>query len=103
DALREPRPDGPSAEVQLQLIRHPPQLRDAITLGKRRQDRFVPAAAHDLDLASRHEAAEAVEELGTFCADPGEERPAVMEGQVDTWMALEGPEHRQVGPLVGLG
>ncbi len=51
DALREPRATRAATERRLELVGHPDQLPDPVALGQGGEDRFVPAAADDLDLA----------------------------------------------------
>jgi hypothetical protein len=76
---------------------------DPVALGQGREDRLVPAAADDLDLAAPDEPAEALDELRTFGGDPVEEGTGVVEGKLDAGVPFEGLEHRQVGLVEGLG
>jgi hypothetical protein len=99
DAFRQPRPARPPAEQRLELVGHPDELADPVTLRQGREDGLVPAAPDDLDLAPLHEAGKAVDERRPLRPDPGEERPAVVEAEADAGIALERLEHRQVRPV----
>ena len=52
DPLGEPGAARPAAEHALELVGHPDELADPVALGQRGEDRLVPAAADDLDLAA---------------------------------------------------
>ena len=103
DPLGEPRAARPSAEQPLQLVGHPDELADPVALGQGGEDRLIPAAADDLDLAAPDEPPEALDELGPFGGDPVEEGTGVVESELNAGMPFEGLEHRQVGLFVGLG
>ena len=57
-------------------------------------------AAHDLDLAAIHEAADLVQRVGPVGGQPLQQRPGVVQPQPDPGMPLQGVEHRRVGVLV---
>jgi hypothetical protein len=103
DAFGEPGAARPAAERGLELVGHPHELADPIAFREGREDRLVPAAADDLDLAALGEQREAGDELRALGAQPGQERAGVVEGEADAGMTLEGVEHRTVGVLEGLG
>jgi hypothetical protein len=103
DALGEPGAARPAAEGRLDLVGHPAELADTVALGQGGEDRLVPAAADDLDLAALGKGGEAADELGPLGAEPGKEGAGVVEGDADPGMTLEGADHREVGPVVGLG
>jgi hypothetical protein len=102
DSLRKPRAAGPDAELMLQLVGHPDELGDPITLGQGGEDRLVPAAADDLHLLPRHERGEPIEERRPLRPEPGEQRAGVVEGEADAGVPLQRLEHRQIGLLVRL-
>src|SRR5439155_1374571 len=103
DPLGQPGALRSDAELALELVGHAAALGDPVTLGEGGEDRLVPPAADDLDLTAGDERREALEEFGPLDAEPGQQRAGVVEGDVHAGMAVEGVEHRQVGPLVGLG
>ena len=76
---------------------------DPVAFRQGGEDRLIPAATDDLDLAAGDEGSETLDEGRSLGADPRQERPRVVEREPDRGVALEGLEHRQVGPVERLG
>ena len=83
DPLGEPGAARAVAEQSLQLVGHPDELADPVALRQGREDRLVPAAADDLDLAAPDEAGQPVEELGPLGPQPGQQGTGVVEREAD--------------------
>ena len=103
DPLGEPGTARPAAEHALELVRHPDELADPVALRQRGEDRLVPAAADDLDLAAIDEGRQALEKLRPLGPHPGQQRAGVVEGEMDRRVALDRFEHRLVGTFEVLG
>ena len=74
-----------------------------VALGQRREDRLVVAAAQELHLAARDEAAQPVEQVGALGARATRSSgPGVVERDPDAGMALQRLDHRLVGLVVDL-
>jgi hypothetical protein len=99
DALRQPRAARPPPEGFGDDVRHPVQLGNSISLGQGRQDRLEEPAAQDLHLAATDELPEPADERRALRLEPLEQRPGVMQAEMDARVALDGGDHRLVRPL----
>ena len=79
DALRQPCARGTAACHPLQFVGHANQLGTPVAIRQRREDRLVPAAADELDLAPRDEPEHRIDECGALGLEPLQQRAAVME------------------------
>ena len=103
DALGEPGAGRPSAEEALEFVAHASKLPDPVALGQRGEDRFVVAAAQDLDLLAGDEGMQSFDEVGPLGGEPGQQRAGVVERQPYPVMTLQRLEHREIGLVIDLG
>ena len=71
----------------------------AVAVRKRHQDGLVEAAADDLDLTAVHETPHLGDRLRPVGGHPLQQRPGVVQAEVDAGVPLERVEHGRVGVL----
>jgi hypothetical protein len=66
------------------------------------EDRFVEAAANELDLARLDQLLQADEIFRPMVLDPGEQRPGIVKAEMNSGMLFEMFDEGKIGSVVGL-
>ena len=102
DALGKPGAGRKSAEVFLEICCQARNLLALIFGRNRDQDRFVEAAADQFHLAGLNQLFQANEIFWPMFLDPGEQRPGIVEAEMDARVLFEMFNKGKIAGVVGL-
>jgi len=101
DALGEPGTGGKLAEMFLEISGKAGDLLELIFGRDGDQNRFVKAATDEFHLAGLDKIFQASEIVRPVFLDPGEQRPGIVETEMDAGMPFEVLDERKIGGVVG--
>jgi hypothetical protein len=99
DALGEPHPAGPDAELRLEEGGQPLDLSELVVIGQHGEDRLVESAGQELDLAARRDGAEQIEGARRALPQPLQEAARAVHAHPHLRPRLQPLEERTVGAL----
>ena len=95
-AFCQPEPGGSRVKSTFEVVGHHADLAVLVGIGNDGQDRFVVPTAQQFHLATGHQSPNTRDELALGSLEPIQERPAVVHGQADVRVTLQGFDHRQI-------